>query len=115
MKDDLAMGASALFEAMKAKKESPVTETVNPSDDVPVLKETKQPKKKANSKNTKQTSKVVSIWTDDIDAWKLYAIGKGVSVSALVNLAMSEYMKRHKLTDTERSIANQLIELRSNK
>lgn len=112
---DIAMGASALFKAMKVEKESPITETVNPSDDVPVVKETKQPKKKANSKTTKQASKVVSIWTDDIDAWKLYAIGKGESVSSVVNLAMSEYMKRHKLTDTERSVANQLIELRSNK
>ena len=70
-------------------------------------------KKKTRRKDPEVRGKkghVLSVWTspEASTEWKAYATATGRSVSELAGLAMAEYMKRHKLTDKQKTVYDAL-------
>lgn len=43
-------------------------------------------------------------WIDDVDGWRMYAEVKGLKVDELGAAAMNEYIKRHPISEEERTL-----------
>lgn len=71
-----------------------------------------QPKKK----DSQLPKKVFSFRTDadSADTWRLWASAKGLKVDDLGTLAITEYIKRHPLTETEKQIYDLRIAQKEN-
>ena len=67
--------------------------------------DTKAPKKVAEKPN-KAVKKVFSFRAevDTVDSWRVWADAKGMKVDELGEKAITEYIKRHALTDDQRQI-----------
>jgi len=78
-------------------------------------KNEKQSRSKKNTpmrkKGKKETDKILKkqvfsfrAMVSDVTLWKAYATAKGQTVESIGNNAMHEYLKRHKLSETEQAI-----------
>lgn len=51
-------------------------------------------------------------WIDEVDGWRSYAAVKGLKIDELGAAAMNEYIKRHPITDVERTLQEALEAVR---
>lgn len=72
----------------------------------PGTKNTGMGKKNGNESSNMQKKQVFSFRAilSDIVIWKAYAIATGQTIESIGNNAMHEYLKRHRLSDTEQVI-----------
>lgn len=69
-------------------------------------KNTSMRKKSGNVPDKMQKKQVFSFRAliKDISMWRAYAVASGKSMEDICNVAMSEYLKKHKLADVEQAI-----------
>lgn len=69
-------------------------------------KNTGMGKKNGNESGNMQKKQVFSFRAliKDISMWRAYAVASGKSMEDICNVAMNEYLKKHKLADVEQAV-----------
>lgn len=98
-KKDLTTAAQALQDTMNSSKAA--TQAVT---DTHFVK--KKERRVTGKGKNKDDTKVFSFrsWIDDVDSWRMYAEVKGLKVDELGAAAMNDYIKRHPISEEERTL-----------
>ena len=82
------------------------SESVSESPKEPAKRNTKTATEKTSEKPQKAQKKVFSFRAevDQVDSWRVWADAKGMKVDELGEKAITEYIKRHALTDDQEKI-----------
>jgi len=85
---------------------SEASESVSESPEKSTKRNTKEEPEKVTESPQKAQKKVFSFRAevDQVDSWRVWADAKGMKVDELGTLALTEYIKRHSLTEDQRQI-----------
>mgnify|MGYP007101852473 CR=1 FL=1 len=85
---------------------SEASESVTESPKRSTKRNTKTVKEEPKEETQKAQKKVFSFRAevDQVDSWRVWADAKGMKVDELGTLALTEYIKRHSLTEDQRQI-----------
>lgn len=91
-------------EVKKKPQKKDILQAVQKPDTAPGQKNT--PKEDENKADAKQKKQMFSFRAslDDIAAWKAYSTVTGITVEKMGEDAMNEYLKHHKLSETDQVI-----------
>ncbi|MBO5388496.1 MAG: hypothetical protein J6A59_10200 [Lachnospiraceae bacterium] len=106
--DSIKKAGSSLDKLFSGASESvtePTKKTTKRAEPAEPKKVTESPQKVTESPQKAQ-KKVFSFRAevDQVDSWRLWADAKGLKVDELGTLAMTEYIKKHSLTEDQKKI-----------
>lgn len=101
-RDELREEAGACMDKFLSRASESPTETTKK----PAKRNTKTEPEKVTEKPQKAQKKVFSFRAevDQVDSWRVWADAKGLKVDELGTLALTEYIKKHSLTEDQKKI-----------